>query len=127
MVGVLRDDPGSVGVCTGNGWYLTKHSVGLYSTRPPATPFQGLSPQAEVDALPRRTPVVDHDGSVTIEAFVVMFGRDGQPEQGVVACLTDDGGRTWANSLDPDIIGPLMEGQLIGTRATVRPGGVITL
>jgi acetyl-CoA C-acetyltransferase len=127
MVDVLRNDPGSIGMCTGNGWYLTKHSAGLYSTTPPSAPFRALSPQAEVDALPRRTPVVDYDGSVTIESFVVMFDRDAHPELGVIACLTDDGSRTWANSLDADIIGPLMQGELIGTRATVHPGGQITL
>ena len=38
MVGTLRADPGSLGLVTGLGWYLTKHSVGIYGTepRPPA-------------------------------------------------------------------------------------------
>src|SRR5581483_3886215 len=32
MVETLRADPGSLGLVTGVGWYLTKHAVGLYST-----------------------------------------------------------------------------------------------
>ena len=39
MVGTLRADPGSVGLITALGWYATKHSVGLYSTAPPAQGF----------------------------------------------------------------------------------------
>ncbi len=35
MVGALRDDPGTTGLLTGVGWYLTKHSVCLYGTEPP--------------------------------------------------------------------------------------------
>ena len=34
MVGALRADPGSLGLVTGLGWYVTKHSVGIYGTEP---------------------------------------------------------------------------------------------
>ena len=37
MAQKLRANPGSKGFCNGNGWFLTKHSLGLYST----TPFEG--------------------------------------------------------------------------------------
>ena len=36
MVGALRADPGSLGLVTGLGWYVTKHSVGIYGTEPPS-------------------------------------------------------------------------------------------
>ena len=29
---VLRANPGKKGLITGNGWYITKHSIGIYST-----------------------------------------------------------------------------------------------
>ncbi len=38
MVEALRSDPGARGLVTGLGWYLTKHSVGVYSTDPPPVP-----------------------------------------------------------------------------------------
>ena len=37
MVDVLRADPGSLGMVTGVGWYLTKHSIGIYGTEPPGS------------------------------------------------------------------------------------------
>jgi len=33
MMQRLRAAPGTYGMCTANGWYLTKQSVGIYSTR----------------------------------------------------------------------------------------------
>ena len=35
MMNKLRANPGKRGMCTGNGWFLTKHALGLYSTTPP--------------------------------------------------------------------------------------------
>ena len=34
MVEALRADPGSLGLVAGLGWYLSKHSVGVYGTEP---------------------------------------------------------------------------------------------
>src|SRR5438270_7402670 len=83
MVEVLRADPGSKGMVTALGWYITKHSVGVYSTEPPPDGFRHARPQADVDALPRREAVADHDGPVTIESYTVMHERDGQPAIGL--------------------------------------------
>src|SRR4029077_5255804 len=35
MVEVLRGDPGSYGLTTALGWYVTKHPAAVWSTRPP--------------------------------------------------------------------------------------------
>ena len=78
----LRRQRGEYGLIWANGGYATKHAFGVYSTTPPSTPFRHSSPQAEVDALPRRelaTPT-DAAGEATIEAYSVMFSRDGEPE-----------------------------------------------
>ena len=37
-----------------NGGYVTKHSFGVYGTRPPANGFRHAEPQAEIDAGPQR-------------------------------------------------------------------------
>ena len=34
MIGKLRASPGAYGLVTANGWYLTKHALGLYSGYP---------------------------------------------------------------------------------------------
>lgn len=35
----LRDSEDSRALCTGLGWFVTKHSMGVYSSRPPEKPF----------------------------------------------------------------------------------------
>ena len=45
MVDALRADPGSLGLATALGWYVTKHSLGLYSTSPPASGSAARQPQ----------------------------------------------------------------------------------
>ena len=35
-VGALRAGPGTAALVTGLGWYATKHSIGVYASRPPA-------------------------------------------------------------------------------------------
>jgi acetyl-CoA C-acetyltransferase len=101
MVERLRADSGALGLVTALGWYLTKHSVGVYGTDPPPRPFARADPQAQIDALPRRDSVAEHDGRVTVESFTVMHDRDGSPALGIVACLLPDGRRAWGNVRDP--------------------------
>ena len=44
MVEACRADPGSRGLVTALGWYATQHSVGVYSTDPPASGFVAVDP-----------------------------------------------------------------------------------
>ena len=120
MAGVLREDPGSVGLVTANGGYLTKHAIGVWSSEPPAHPFRAADPQDEVDALPATTPVEHHEGPVTVEAYTVMHERDGSPDNAVVACRTPDGGRTWGLSRDPDLLRAMCTQELVGTEGELR-------
>ncbi len=114
MAGVLREDPGSVGLVTANGGYLTKHAFGVWSSEPPAQPFRWSHPQDEVDALPATTPVEHHEGPVTVEAYTVVHERDGSPDNAVVACRTPDGGRTWGLSREPDLLRAMCTQEIVG-------------
>jgi acetyl-CoA C-acetyltransferase len=122
MVDTLRADPGSHGLCTALGWYITKHAVGIYSTEPPPNGFRHARPQDEVDALPRREPVADHEGPVTIDSYTVMHERDGEPAMGIVACLLADGRRTWANTTEPGLMKAMTLEEFVGRTATVKAG-----
>ncbi|MDQ1404101.1 MAG: acetyl-CoA C-acetyltransferase, partial [Actinomycetota bacterium] len=75
MVDVLRADPGTLGLVTALGWFITKHSIGIYSTEPPASGFAAAHPQHEVDASPRRALAVELDGDVTVESHTVIYDR----------------------------------------------------
>lgn len=127
MAQVLRDDPGSVGLTTANGGYLTKHAIGIWSSEPPSTPFAWERPQAEVDALPSVTPVVSHEGPVTLEAYTVMHDRDGEPERAVAACRTPGGGRVWGVSEDAGVMAAMHTEELVGATGDLRDEGTLTL
>ena len=128
MVGRLRDDVGTFGLCTANGWYLTKHAAGVYSTEPPkAGEFRHRDVQGEVDALPRREHVADHDGDATIESYTVMHERDGSPAMAIVACLTPDGRRTWANSNDVALMTAMTREEFVGRPCVLTAGGGINV
>ena len=53
-VGALRAEPGAAALVTGLGWYATKHSIGIYASRPPPTGGPGPSPGAT--SSPKSTP-----------------------------------------------------------------------
>ena len=122
MVGVLRDDPGSLGFVTANGGLISKHAFGVYSTEPPSAGFRHESPQDEVDAVPGREAVVDHDGEVVVEAYTVMHGRDGEATQAIAACLLPDGRRTWATSTDADLMAAFVAEEACGRAGRVAGG-----
>ncbi len=113
MVDTLRADPGATGLVWGNGGYLTKHAFGIYSTAPPANGFRHVHPQDEIDALPSRELSTDHDGPATVESWVVMHGRDGNPEAAFLALLLDDGRRAWGTTTDADAMAVMVAEDMI--------------
>jgi acetyl-CoA C-acetyltransferase len=123
----LRDDAGSVGLCTANGGFLTRHAVGIYSTRPPAAGFRFADCQAEADRAPHRSVVEDHVGPAEVEAWTVMHDRDGAPENGIATVLLDDGRRAWATSDDLDVLAVMLTEDLAGRPATVTDDGRLRL
>jgi acetyl-CoA C-acetyltransferase len=145
MVGVLRQQPGTTGLTTGLGWYLSKHSVGIYGTDPPearphhddllpegtvvetAAGFAWADPQAAVGSLPQCTPDAAATGEVTVETYSVSFGRNGSPERAVVACRTPEGRRAWARVTDADHLTVLVTEEGCGRLGTLRPDGEVDL
>jgi acetyl-CoA C-acetyltransferase len=77
MVEVLRRDPQAYGLTTALGWYVTKHAVGVWSARPPEQSFTPSTAQAEVDALPSRTPA---GLAACGDACVLPAGWDADPK-----------------------------------------------
>lgn len=131
MVEVLRADPGSLGLVTANGGYVTKHALGLYSTEPPAGGFRWADVQDAVDALPRREvcDTVDESvGAATVESWVVVHGRDTAPERVLASCLLDDGRRAWAFSDDDATVAEMRTGDgQIGRTVKIDPSGTLLL
>jgi acetyl-CoA C-acetyltransferase len=101
--------------------------MGVYATKPMPGGFRRGSPQAEVDALPRRSPAPDYEGPVTVESYTVMHERDGSPSLGIVACLLPDGRRAWGNVTDPVVLKDMTLEEQCGRGARLRTGGVLEL
>jgi acetyl-CoA C-acetyltransferase len=126
MADVLRADPGSRGLVTALGWYLTKHSLGVYSAAPPTSGrFERHHPQDAVDALPKRGYAAEHEGPVTIEAYTVMHERDGMPVLGIVACLLPDGRRAWGNVYETGLLKAMCEEEFCHRAARLRADGTV--
>jgi len=126
MAEVLRADPGSKGLCTANGGYLTKHAFGIYSTEPPATPFQHEDLQAQVDALPTREVEEKPRGEATIESYTVMYDGD-DPSVGHAACLLPDGRRAWANIEDRELAAEMTREEFCGRPCRFGDDGALTI
>lgn len=119
MAGRLREAPDEHGLVTGVGWYMTKHANALLSARPPEKPYIHAEPQAEVDALPRREIAADPaDPEEPIEAFTVVYERDGTPGAAIFSALRPDGSRALGNSTDPDFVQVLLAGEAAGQAQT---------
>lgn len=130
MVDVLRANAGDYGLVTANGGYLTKHSAGIYSTRPTevsgAVPFWREDPatyQAEIDATPHPEIVERPDGEATIETYTVLFGREGAPEGAIVIGRDGRNRRFVAHApRDSDLLAAMTEQDFLGARGIVRAG-----
>jgi acetyl-CoA C-acetyltransferase len=102
MMQKLRNDPGSTGLCTALGWYITKHAIGIYSTRPVEGHWHREDPaetQARVDTLPSVEVEQEPSGPGTVESYTVIHGRNG-PEKGVVVGRLLGGKRFVAHTPD---------------------------
>jgi acetyl-CoA C-acetyltransferase len=119
----LRDDPGSLGMVTANGGYLTKHAIGIFSTEPAAAGYQHRNVQAEVDALPSRQLATGAHDDVRVEAAVVLHGRGNVAERATVAALLADGRRAWGATTDADAMARMVTEETAGAAGHISADG----
>ncbi len=127
MMQRLRERPGATGLVWANGGYTTKHAFGVYGTTPPDQPFRHEYPQDRIDAMPRRELALPAEaaGPATIEAYTVMFSREGVPERAIASCLLADGRRAWGDSTDPAIAAAMCEGEWVGRSVELDADGAL--
>ena len=124
---LLRGNPGSRGLITANGGYLTKHSFGIYSATPPTQAFRWEDVQGAVDREPTRTALVEWEGTGTVESWTTPFDREGLPEKVFLAVRTPDGSRTWALISDSDEAAATVVEDIAGAEVRIRADGSATL
>jgi len=126
MVQRLRESPGEYGLVTGLGWFSTKHSAGVYSTRLPQGDWRRADPtvdQREVDAMDSPPFVAQAEGDATVETYTVVFNREGEPEQGIVIGRLNSGAgpRFFANTPpDRDLMLAMTRKEFVGARGRVH-------
>ncbi|MEO0321182.1 MAG: acetyl-CoA acetyltransferase, partial [Pseudomonadota bacterium] len=100
MMDRVRSTPGTKGLVTANGWYITKHAIGLYSTTPTEGPWRREAPsvlQGEIDALPKAPFVAEPSGTGSIETYTVVHARDAM-RMGIIIGRDAQGRRFLANT-----------------------------
>ncbi|GBD26753.1 hypothetical protein HRbin30_02095 [bacterium HR30] len=124
MLDVLRRHPGKRGLVSGLGWYVTKHSIGLYSTEPPPRPFSRRDPsqyQQEIDCMARPELALRPCGRGKVETYTIVHDRDGAPVRGIVIGRLADGHRFLANLQgDTEALAQWEQQELIGVEGEVR-------
>jgi acetyl-CoA C-acetyltransferase len=99
MVRRLRAAPGEVGLVAANGGFLSKYSVGIYSTRPaPWRGFDSKALQGEIDAWPA-PPVAQGDGEGMVETYTIDYS--GPAPVGTVIGRLKEGGARFVAMTDP--------------------------
>ena len=120
MVERLRREPAKKGLISAMGWFLTKHSVGVYSAAPPAhewTPRDDVQGQEALESAPHPLVAAEAAGEGVVEAYTVMHGREGEPEQGIVVGRLSDGRRFIANTeADPGLLRSMTEREMVGEK-----------
>jgi acetyl-CoA C-acetyltransferase len=113
---------GGIGLCTGNGWYLTKHAATLFGSEPPPQPSAAKSlGEPKAVGVPPLTVVEQASGRGRVDAYTIMYDRDGAPRRGIVVGRLDSGQRFVANTPDDRaLLAALAAEELCGVEGRVE-------
>ncbi len=120
----IRRDRRLKAMVTANGWFNSKHAVGVYGAGEPLHPWEDRDDgpiQRAIDAQALPEPVERAEGLLTVEAYMIRHGLDGRPERGTVIGRLADGRRTLADiDAGPQGLLKLEQIELVGRTGTVR-------
>jgi len=124
VVDLIRKDRTRKAMVTANGWYLTKHSVGIYAGSPAAHGWNDRddsSVQRSIDAQALPAPVDRASGVLTVEAYVIRHDNAGSPLTGTAIGRLEDGKRALANiEAGPEELLLMEKIELVGQQGNVR-------
>jgi acetyl-CoA C-acetyltransferase len=125
MMEKLRGRPGAFGLCTGNGWYVTKHSAGIYSTKPVQGRWRREDPkswQRDLDAMPHPGVIEQPRGRATVETYTVVTDRKGK-RFGIIVGRDEQHRRFLASPpADDATLDRMMREEMLGRVGEVTPG-----
>jgi len=101
MARALRRRPGAFGLVGANGGFLSKYSVGIYSTK--ARDWRGFDSQAlqaEIDSWPAPVLAPAAHGAGIIQTYTIDYS--GKAPRALVIGVLDDGGARFIAMSDPE-------------------------
>jgi acetyl-CoA C-acetyltransferase len=117
----LRAERGRPAFVSSVGGSFNKHAFAIYSAEPPETGFRYADLDDEARALPRRACVFAGEGDGTVETWALRY-HEGRPARATLACLLDDGRRTWVRSDDAALFAEMTARETCGRRVRVKAG-----
>ena len=124
MMNLLREKQGKFGMVTANGWFLTKHGAGIFSS----SPFLGewnqvidsSSLQKEIDNQEHPEFIEEANGKGTVETYTVINSREG-PTKAIIIGRLENGKRFVANTKkDDNLLNKMMQNEMLNTKGTIK-------
>jgi acetyl-CoA C-acetyltransferase len=124
MVELLREDPEKFGMVQALSWFISKHSVGIYSGTPPHGPYMPVDPkiyQEELDRLSGPEIVEEASGKGRVETYTVIHDREGRPVSSIIIGRLEDGKRFLAMAEESEeVYNEMMAREIIGETGRVQ-------
>lgn len=96
----------TLGLVSGLGWYITKHALGVYGSRPPPGGYRRGDTNAAQARIDRTAvPVAEETAAATadVEASTVLYGRSGEVTGAPVIARLADGRRVVAKAAETEL------------------------
>lgn len=127
IVGLIRKDKERIGLVHSLSWFISKHSVGVYSgywRQADNKNADGLDIRPGLDKIKGPQIVKDADGNGEIETYTIFHDRNSRPIDAVIIGKLADGRRFLAKP-EPNsgILEDMMKQEFIGRRGRVRSKG----
>ncbi len=119
-----RADRDAYGMITSNGFYSTKHGVGIYGGQAPKKSWKRTQPEEFQQTVPLAPPLeidAEPSGDFLVDGYTVWHDRDGQPEVGILIGRTSSGKRAWAQTRkdNKELMAAMMKEEWCGKRGKI--------
>ena len=127
MMNKLRKDPGKFGLATANGWYITKHGAGIFSSKPFEGEWNQVADtsylQKTIDEAKKPQFTENPEGNCSIETYTIVHSRSG-PEKAIVIGRLPNGSRFLANTeRDSSVLEYMSTKDMLNASGTVSNDG----
>jgi acetyl-CoA C-acetyltransferase len=119
---------GAIGVVTGISWYMSKHSIGIYSDEPSPNGWRYAKTkddQTKIDATALQT-AGDASGDAVVDAFTVEHDREHGPVRAPIYATLPDGRRIVAKPADAAIPPKVSGRSIVGETVHVQTAEGVT-